>query len=217
MPHATPQELVNGCQGLVRSIAWKIHQKVLRHVDLDDLIGYGQVGLVEAARDFDPELGHQFTTYAYHRVRGAILDGLSTMSWFRRADYHRGRYEAGASDIVESSMQETRSDLDWFRSTANSLCGSFIVSQLSPEVHETPDQRSEISPSDQLVATEVADRVVSLISTLEEQEHTLIRRVYFDGWSIKRAGEELGISKAWASRIHSRTLERLALQLSQCE
>lgn len=217
MSHSTPQELVASCQGLVRSIAWKIHQKVLRHVELDDLIGYGQLGLVEAARDFDPELGHQFTTYAYHRVRGAILDGLAKMSWFRRADYYQGRYEAAASEVVESSLQEERGDLDWFRSTAHSLCGSFLVSQFSPEVHETPDQRSELSPPEQMAAAEVADRVTAVIASLEVQEQTLIRRIYFDGWSIKRAGEELGISKAWASRIHSRTLERLALQLTQCE
>lgn len=201
----------------MRSIAWKIHQKVLGHVELDDLIGYGQVGLAEAARDFDPGLGHQFTTYAYHRVRGAVLDGLSTMSWFRKADYYRGRYETASSDIVESSLEESGNDLDWFRSATHSLCGSFLVAQLSEEVHEAPDHRSGVSPSDRFTSAETSDRVASLIATLEEQEQSLIRRIYFDGWSIKRAGEELGISKAWASRIHSRTLERLALQLSQCE
>jgi DNA-directed RNA polymerase specialized sigma subunit len=37
------------------------------------------VGLAEAARQFDPSRGGQFTTYAYYRIRGAILDGLETI------------------------------------------------------------------------------------------------------------------------------------------
>ncbi|MGV2335702.1 MAG UNVERIFIED_CONTAM: hypothetical protein LVR18_16830 [Planctomycetaceae bacterium] len=63
--------MINGCQGLVRTIAWRVHQRLPKTVDLDDLIGYGQVGLAEAARDFDETKGSQFVTYAWYRVRGA--------------------------------------------------------------------------------------------------------------------------------------------------
>ena len=76
----TTQQLVVSCQGLVRSLAWKIHCKLPRSVDLEDLVCYGQIGLVEAARDFDSSRGGQFTTYAYYRIRGAILDGMSKMA-----------------------------------------------------------------------------------------------------------------------------------------
>ena len=83
---ATPpqQQLIESCQGLVRSLAWKIHQKLPRGVDLDDLIAYGQIGLAQAARDFDVSRGGQFSTFAWYRTRGAILDGLAQMSWFTR-------------------------------------------------------------------------------------------------------------------------------------
>src|SRR5688572_30076999 len=80
--------LIAGCQGLVRTLAWRIHKKLPPSVDLEDLISYGQVGLAEAARDFDPSLGDHFITYAYYRIRGAILDGLTKLSWFSLHDYH---------------------------------------------------------------------------------------------------------------------------------
>ncbi len=54
---ASFQQSVDECQGLVRSLALKIHRGLPRRVELDDLIGYGQVGLVEAAREFDPARG----------------------------------------------------------------------------------------------------------------------------------------------------------------
>src|SRR5437867_7017327 len=78
------QVLIEGCQGLVRSLAWKIHRKLPPHVELDDLIAFGQLGLVQAARDYDPSKGSKFITYAYYRIRGSIFDGLSKMAWFNR-------------------------------------------------------------------------------------------------------------------------------------
>ena len=81
-PH--PDDLVFSHQGLVRAIARGIHRSFPSYIDLDDLIGYGQLGLTQAARDFDPERGIQFSTFAYYRIRGAILDGANQMNWLKR-------------------------------------------------------------------------------------------------------------------------------------
>jgi len=210
-------ELMNGCQGLVRSIAWKIHQKVRRNVELEDLIGYGQVGLAEAARDFDQGRGNQFTTYAYHRIRGAILDGLSTMSWFKKADYHRGRYEYAAGEVLQESGTENESlgDIEWFVRTSRALSGAYLMTHL-PESGDDSDfvvKSKDADPSDRLDRFETNARIQSLLAELPDQARTLVQRIYFDGWSIKDAGEEIGISKAWASRLHARTLETLSVKL----
>ena len=66
----TPEQLIAECQGLVRSIALKVHRNLPDFLDVEDSIAYGQIGLAEAARDFDPSQGHQFSTYAYYRVGG---------------------------------------------------------------------------------------------------------------------------------------------------
>ena len=95
VPQAAAQrdELFMLHQGLVRAIAWKTHQRVSRHVELDDLVAYGQVGLLEAIAAFDVTRGRKFTTYAWHRIRGAMLDGLGKMTWFDRVAFESGRYE----------------------------------------------------------------------------------------------------------------------------
>ena len=84
-------------QGLVRAIAWKIHRRVPHVVELDDLIAYGQIGLLEALQRFDEDRGLQLATFAWHRVRGAILDGLAKMSWFDRMEFEKGSYEQTSS------------------------------------------------------------------------------------------------------------------------
>ena len=76
------QQLIESQQGLVRSLAAGVRRRLPPSVDMDELIAYGQVGLAEAARDFDPGRGIQFSTFAYYRVRGAIYDALSKISWF---------------------------------------------------------------------------------------------------------------------------------------
>jgi RNA polymerase sigma factor for flagellar operon FliA len=204
--------LIHGCQGLVRSIAWKIHQKLPRSVELDDLVGYGQVGLAEAARDFEKQRGVQFTTYAYYRVRGAILDGLSTMSWFTKADYARGSYERTANDVLESSNREQgQSDTDWFRQTTRSLSMSYIMTHWGDTGTAEPSDSS--TALDAAESEELQCVVRGMLDNLPDQQQTLMRGIYFDGLSIKAAGEKIGISKAWASRLHARTLDSLAIQL----
>ena len=64
---------------------------------------------------------------------------------------------------------------------------------------------------------EVRRIVNELISALPEQESQLIRAAYFEGLTLQEAGQRLGISKAWASRLHARSLERLGRSLKRLE
>ena len=208
-------ELIYSCQGLVRSIAWKIHQKLPRSVDLDDLIGFGQVGLAEAARDFDPARGVQFTTYAYYRIRGAILDGLSSMAWFTRADYNRGRYEQAVNDLLETTPDNTSADdTNWFGQTTRALSMTYLMTHWGQE-NSGPEPTDTFTPADAAEIADLGSVIRRLVDGLPAQEQQLIRGIYFEGLSIKEAGHRVGISKAWASRLHARTLDSLALRMTE--
>src|SRR6187551_1488853 len=87
---------------LVQSVARKLKTQITARVDFDDLVGYGSKGLIEAAERFDPKHGVTFTTFAYYRIRGAMLDGLRTMGWYSRADYARYRAEERANEYLQN-------------------------------------------------------------------------------------------------------------------
>ncbi len=218
--------LVAGCQGLVRSLAWNIHRKLPATVDLDDLIGYGQVGLVEAARDFDPARGYQFTTFAYYRIRGAILDGLSKMHWFNRADFDRGRYERMSNDVLrlegdnqdeggERLADDVAGEVRWMKGVSSALAMVYLVSQRgdADEGEMAVEDDSSVTPPREAMAREMRNKLNELIAALPEDAGQLIRAAYFEGLTLKEAGERLGISKAWASRLHAKTLAQLARSL----
>lgn len=113
------QQSVEECQGLVRSLALKIHRSLPRRIDLDDLIGYGQVGLAEAAHDFDPSRGIRFATFAYYRIRGAIYNGLAKMTGMSRGHYQHVQYERMANELLSESNptggEDSETDLTWLR------------------------------------------------------------------------------------------------------
>ncbi|MEX0725266.1 MAG: sigma-70 family RNA polymerase sigma factor [Planctomycetaceae bacterium] len=208
------------CQGLLRSIAWKIHRGVNLHIELDDLIGYGQIGLIEAARDFDDSRGVQFTTYAYYRIRGAIFDGLSKMSWFNHVDYNKGRFEQMAHGVLEESTSKTDDALQhvkWFKETVSGMAMVYLFCHLQDQTGgRTPEFcDGQRGPEEKIDVSDTFVKLNELIDRLPTDARELIRATYFEGCTLKEAGERIGRSRAWASRMHTRALQDLARGLSE--
>src|SRR3954470_7299495 len=99
---ADRDRLVEQHLSLVQAIAAKLKRTLGRTIEFEDLVAYGTKGLLEAADRFDPAQGASFTTFAYYRVRGAMLDGLRTMGWYSRADYARYRAEERANEYLQN-------------------------------------------------------------------------------------------------------------------
>src|SRR5271168_319339 len=76
---------------IVRFLARRIHERLPQHVDIEDLVSAGVVGLMDAFAKFDPTKKVQFRSYAQFRIRGAILDSLRTLDWSPRELRRKGR------------------------------------------------------------------------------------------------------------------------------
>lgn len=217
----TPQEsneLIAEGRALVRSLALRIYRNLPVRVDLDDLIAYGELGLTEAARLFEPEMGNQFSTFAYYRIRGAIYDGVAKMTWTSRARYRRLRYEQMANQVLESSREESDGqtagcdeNVDWFARTTERLAVVYLASGVDAE----SDPLSQVAgdacdPSDRMVHLEASEQLKQLVAKLPTLEGRLINLVYFEGYTLQDAASVLGYSKSWASRLHAKILEDLA-------
>ncbi|HUE72057.1 MAG TPA: sigma-70 family RNA polymerase sigma factor [Pirellulaceae bacterium] len=211
--------LIVNYMGLVRALAWKIHQKLPRQIDLEDLVGYGTIGLAEAATTFDPARGYRFTTYAFHRIRGAILDGLSKMSWFRIEKYHDGSYRpdkgvAGYGAEEETiPLSELEMPLEWFRQTAERLESQRLTALSSAQLMDAEDKG--LSGEGEAARREVQDRVRQLVDALPATAAELLRATYYEGLTLKDAAARMGRNKTWASRLHAQALARLGRALQR--
>lgn len=213
--------LISEGRALVRSLALRIHRGLPVRVDLEDLIAYGELGLAEAARDFDPEQGNQFSTFAYYRIRGAIYDGVAKMTWTSRARYRRMRYEQMANQVLEREEErqgeEGPSDAaSWFSRTTEQLAVVYLASGIDSDVDvmaEVPD--STPTPVERVLHVEANEKLRILVKKLPFNEGRLIQMVYFEGYTLQDAAAVLGFSKSWASRLHAKILEDLARGMRQ--
>ena len=193
--------------------------------DLEDLIAYGELGLAQAASNFDAEKGCRFSTFAYYRIQGAIFDGLSEMSWTSRSEYQRLRSdqlanEALMADAAQNAAAGSHSfagNAGWMGAVTRKLAVVYFVTrgeQQGSGIRDSTVEDPDVAPASDIVASkEIGQKLRELVNQLPDVERRLVTLVYFDGLALQQAANELHISKSWASRLHSRVLQRLADEL----
>jgi RNA polymerase sigma factor for flagellar operon FliA len=205
---------------LVQAIARKVKKSVGASVDVEDLVGYGSKGLVEAAERFDPRHGVAFSTFAYYRIRGAMYDGLRTMGWYSRADYARYRAEERATEYLRNRAERdgaaraggaagpadpaaTLAEVD------DILSGVATIHITSLEAAAAVADESRPPPDLAVEGQRMAARVRRAVAALPDKERRLMELYYFADKNLEQAGAELGLSKSWACRLHARAVELL--------
>jgi RNA polymerase sigma factor for flagellar operon FliA len=209
-------------QGLVRAIAWKTHQRLPRSVELDDLVAYGQIGLLEAIAAFDATRGRKFTTYAWHRIRGAMLDGLGRMTWFDRAAFEGRQYERKPTDTAVAAAAPAA------QGGAATLVPATTATPAAVPAEKPSARRPIRNDLDHVTVTgreadageaalhlELVMFLRDLVSALPEKEAALVRGTFFEGRTLTEAARRVGISTAWASRLQTRTLADLRIALER--
>ena len=220
---ATPEQLMREHQGLVRSIAWQIMQKLPATADIEELIQDGNLGLAEAARKFDHKRGFRFTTFAFRRIRGAILDGLARHPWFNASESVASPKGRPASDFIRVHEQDAdpiermslESGMSWLGDVVSGLAVSHaaFTAASAEQDGKTSPVPLDVSPSEQALAKETCGLLTRLIDALPADARTLMRAIYFEGATVTEAGSRIGIGKSWASRLHAKTLRRLSRAL----
>lgn len=205
-----------GAQGLVHGLARRVHRQFQGRLDFDDLLGYGQIGIRQAAIAFDPALGLRFSTFAHPRIRGAIYDGISRMTGISRAQYRKAKFHARAGELVSNQAvadpaTALREEADWLRHLVEQLTVAYVAVAAPEAVAEIPDTAC---PPDVLVAAKDAHSYLrGLVDGLNGAERTLIQAVFFEETTLEEAARRIGISTSWASRLCAQTLDQLRRSL----
>ena len=230
MPEAS-EELARFESGLdlVEALARRIAREVGAHAELADLVSYGREGLLDAARKFDPARGVPFRGYASFRIRGAIIDGIRQSSRLPRRAHERlnglsaaNRTSEGAYEDALAPAPPGSTAADAERALGEHLAAmatAVAVGLLSTTAYGDEGERVPIAtsatPEEALGRAELLDVVRRAIGELPEEEQTLVRRHYLEGERFDHVAAELGLSKSWASRLHTRAIKRLTEKLKE--
>jgi len=207
----------------VRSLAAQVRKQFTAQLEMEELVSYGQVGLLEAAERFDPKVGANFLTFAHYRIKGAIYDGLHKMGMLRGADARVGRLSERASahlgnlsDREQGGGSRGGSFDDDVMDISSAVTGLAMVFATSLEGGGDGGFSDDSLPADQRLELEqLKSRVRRAIELLPEKERRLLQGYYFQNKTLEEAGAEIGQSKSWASRLHARAIERLKELLSE--
>ena len=229
------QELVDGHQGLVKKIALSISQRVRTQVPLDDMIGYGQLGLIQAARAYNEKSQAKFSTYAYYRISGAIYDGLWQMDWSSRAEHRKLKASQLANDLRDPQREELSEEnaqdrlsgstgtddlageLGWANRTIAGLAAIYFFSGLASEENAFDVESAGRDPQAETELKELKQKLRGLIDNLPPLEKELVELCYFRNLSISEGASRLGKSRSWGSKTHNSILEKLSKQFVEME
>ena len=216
-------KLIEEHLGYVKALSAQVKKELSPQLDFEELVAYGSKGLVEAAERFDPARGVSFTTFSYYRIRGAIFDGLRQLGWLNRNAY--GRFLTAANDYLGNAAdrsiaygpgtptkEETISELGM---ALDDLASIFLTS-LSTASPEEPADLERLDASQALEIKETSTAVQQALGNLPEKERRLIELYYFQGLTLQGVGKQLGLSKSWTSRLHTKAIRLLSLELNQC-
>lgn len=210
---------------LVRRIALHLSARLPVAVQVDDLVQAGMVGLLEAARKYDAGKGANFTTFASHRIRGAMLDEIRRGDWVPRSVHRNAREIATAMARMkqdlgrEPSDRELANELDvsveklhhMIRDAASAKLTSF---EDESEDEQAPSADSE-GPLQSAIDAAFRDRLASAIAALSEREQLVISLYHEQELNLKEIGEVLGVTESRVSQIHSKAMLRLRTALAE--
>jgi RNA polymerase sigma factor for flagellar operon FliA len=193
-----------------------------KRIELQDLEGYGSRGFLEAKRKFDPTHGATFNTFAWYRIKGAMFDGLRQMGWLSRSEYSsykKFKYEEAANEFMQEQSVSTsnvqapnqKEAQHKIANTIQNLAAVFVMT--TETIDETASSQDE-TPEEQISRSQMAALLKSAVDKLDEREQKFVQSYYFEHLSLTAAGELLGISRSWASRLHNKIINKLKIELS---
>jgi RNA polymerase sigma factor FliA len=210
-------QLIQEHQSYVRALAVDILKGLPPHIELDELIASGNLGLVEAAERFDPRYRTSFRTFAYYRIRGAIYDALRSMGPLSRTDYARSRFAANANDVTQTLADDQLSaaergatlddEIEATQAAIDALIPVYLLSLDSEQVPEISDEGPDVL--NRIEREELVSLTRAMVTELPDDDRQMLEALYFKSLSLSEVANQLGISKSWASRLHTRAIKHL--------
>jgi len=227
-----PREvLVEKYAPMVKRIGMHLRGRLPDTVELDDLIQVGLMALLEAAKNYSPDKGASFQTYASIRVRGAMLDEVRSNDWAPRSVYRTQRRIAAAISAVENctgaaAKAEAIADElgvsidEYFRmlaTTATARMFSFEQSETVAEVAAPASSGDGVDPCRELESVEFREEIVAAIKSLPERDALVLSLYYDDELNFKEVGAVLGVSESRVCQLHAQALARVRARMHQTE
>jgi len=227
--NATRDRIVLEHLPLVKAIAVRVHENLPVHVDLDDLVHAGVLGLFDAASKFNPDKQVAFSSYAKHRIKGAILDSLRQLDWASRDLRRRHKQLEAATRELASTLQRTPTEAEiaeklgvevdrWRQMMLDLRSVGLISASARAADHDelpAPDfpSKPETQPDNMCAREQMKLVLTTAMKALPERYQKVVMLYYTNEMTMKEIGGILGINESRVSQIHKSALEKMQVVL----
>ncbi|MBQ0004185.1 MAG: RNA polymerase sigma factor WhiG [Treponema sp.] len=219
---------------LVKYVAGKLAVGMPGSVEFDDLVGFGQFGLLDAIEKFDPGKNVKFKTYAVTRIRGAIFDELRQLDWVPRSVRQKSREIEDTIVDLESKLGRTATDAEIaermgvseaeYQQTVMKVSGTSVLSLNDVwysgndndhmSIGDSIESPSSLNPDVIVEREEIRKVIVEAINELPEKEKMVIVLYYHEDLTFKEIGQVLDVSESRISQLHTKANLRLRAKLT---
>ena len=227
------EEVIKRYSPMIKYVANRIAMRLPPHIEVDDLISVGVLGLMDAISKYDSSRGAKFKTYAEFRVRGAILDELRALDWVPRSIRQKASAVEKVVRSLESKLNRLPEDdevakemdmsLDQFYRTIDETKSVPVFSLEDLGIaKESGEQQSlldclagkaDADPQTQIRLIELKEIIAKAIDTLPEKERLMVSLYYYEELTMKEIGAVLDITESRVSQIHSKAVLHLRTKL----
>lgn len=217
---------------IVRILARKIHERLPQHVEMEDLVSAGVVGLMDAFTKFDPQKKVQFRSYAQFRIRGAILDSLRTLDWSPRDLRRKGRAVEEAIRSLTAQLGRTPQEaeiaselgqtLEEYQALLGDLKGLEIGTLHAERGEDSGEEElayvpgsPEEDPLFRCLRGELKEKLANAIELLPERERLVMTLYYCEELTMREIGLALGVVESRISQIHASAVVHLRAGLRE--
>jgi RNA polymerase sigma factor FliA len=231
MTQETRDQIVLENLSLVKAIAVRVHENLPVHVELDDLVHAGVLGLFDAVSKYNPDKKVIFQSYAKHRIKGAILDSLRQLDWASRDLRRRQRQVEAMTRDFTARLKRTPTEAEiaehlgvsvekWRRMSLDlkniGLLSTSSLRQDSDNTTPIEFPAGADSQPDALCSREQMRSVLAIaMKDLPQRYQKVVFLYYTNEMTMKEIGEILGVNESRVSQIHKIALEKMCATLRE--
>lgn len=227
------ERLIEEYLPVIKHFAYKISKGFDDETTTEDLISAGILGLLEAIEKFDPTRGAQLKTFAYLRIRGAMIDELRAKDWFSRNARTKAKKieetirvlenRLGRHPLEEEIADEMDMEFEDYLTFIKNYKNLFVLSieDLYESVGEDKEkmmryviEESE-NPAEFAEFREIENLLAGEIDRLPEKQKLVLSLYYYEDLNMKEIASVLGITEARVCQIHSQAILNLRAKIKK--
>ncbi len=215
---------------IVKGIVSKMANTFYRYASAEEMLNQGVIAIIDSLEKFDPSRDVKFSTYAFTKVRGSIIDYVRKQDWLPRrvrqaniriSNIERdltaklGRTPTRSEMAKEAGMSLQEYDDCMVEMSGDNMTSFEALLAVPSQMHPSTSYGDEFDPQQNVDRQELKQALADAIDELNDQERTVLSLYYYENLTMREIGQTMGVSEQRIGQINRKLIKKLREKLTQ--